>query len=410
MFRPDPVDDRGHRVLRLERRAGAGTAAAGEPGTLEMTRFSGALRLLRHRDPRGHARRAGEQRRRDEVVGVLEQRRRESHVWRSLAERIAALHPLQPPARVRLVGRQRHDHRRDPVAERAALRRRVRTDTGHHRQQRVAGQFAALDPASPASLPAQIVITTSLTVQPAAFLIALTSSSGELTRTRPGDAARCALEARARRVSAPETPPSAPRRDDAATAAWSPRGTRRGCGAASGACPGGEHLGQAARPRGWRAIPPGASIGSPGCCSAPLPRGRRRDPRATVSSSTAQDLGARHPVDRGVVDLGQQRQHGRRASPWITYSSHSGRARSSGRATRSAATCSPSWRSVARAPAARARGRGTRDRTRSSSTQYGWSIPSGTVTSRHRNGGSRWIRSAISERTRSASSADPSIA
>ena len=90
--------------------------------------------------------------------------------------------------------------------------------------------------------------------------------------------------------------------------------------------------------------------------------------------------------------------------PWIRYSSHSGRVRSSGRA-KIRATVSASWRSSPGGGTAESRMWKSRSKS-GSSIQYGWSSPSGTSTSRQRNGGSMWMRS-LTRRQMSAISSRP---
>ena len=253
----------------------------------------------------------------------------------------------------------------------------VRTDTGTI----VSSGSLGSSPRSASqsrSAPAQIVMTTSLTVQPAAFLTALTSASG----SDPNATRRCGVidpwkrVRGAVRVAPCRIPPSRRRGESRASrrliAAVVPMpGTCRSIATLS-RC--GSVRGTAATARtGCRGSPatPRASIpSSPGVRTSPplSPAGGTSRPVGAVSSRTLKTSAPDIPSTAAWCILVSSATRPSR-SPWMTYSSHSGRARSSGRAT-IRATCSASCWSSPGAGSASSRTWNSRSNA-SSSTQYG---------------------------------------
>ena len=117
------------------------------------------------------------------------------------------------------------------------------------------------------------------------------------------------------------------------------------------------------------------------------------------SKNDGQDLGARHPVDDGVVDLGHDADPAVRPGPRPRGTPTAAGVRSSGREARSATERRPARR-PARRRQARPGARGSRGRSPGSSTRVGCWRPKGTSTIRIRKGGTRGTRSATSERMR----------
>ena len=335
----------------------------------------------------GHARRARDDRGRDEAAW----RPAGATAGTALEALLGAAHRLvraaQALERVGDVGRDRHEHHRDPVAERPPLLAPCAPTAGPSRRaaRRAARRARAATRAAP---PAQSAMTTSLTVIRERVLDRLDAVERERPEREAAVRGDAVVEARLR--GARSDGRRAPRRRAEPRQAARTRRATRASRCAPGIAPTPGRSSRCASVARQAAQPAQRLARQAGDAAREHLELRRhaRPARQRVAGGDlaalgrrveqhAEDLVARDAVDRGVVDLGEQRRRGRPGARGSRRAPTAG-ARGRAAARRSARPCSASCSVVARRRH-RALAQWKSRSKSGSSIQYGWSSPSGTA-------------------------------